>query len=499
MISPELRTRMQDMLDGELSAEELAALEAELLENAEARAAFRRLAWLHSDLEVMYAGRKAASAPGIVPLDRLMTRQRKRIVRAAFGAAAAAVLIMAAVLAVKSVPAAPLAGFRTTADADFTIIHDGAPAGITSMQELKVGSGLELRTGRVEAKFRSGVRVVIDAPCGLRVLAKDRVAISHGSAWFEVPPAAKGFTVETAAFTVVDLGTAFGIDATVTGRPEVHVGRGAVEVTSRVESVKTMTLKEGEALQADGQGQLRAIEFDAHRFAATLPYAEGLVGHWEFEGVPNGLVADSSGYGHLGRLEGGAKTVTDPERGQVLRLDGAGARRGWVDLDSVKPIPNLLAHRGVTLAIWVRRDNYTAGKGGDFVGALALGRDGHTPIASIGVNNAGAITCYIEGDGGADQVHVKSADGVVPDEVWTHLAVTFDRANNVARMYRNGVQTGGDVDISIVGDGELDWAAAQVGTLAPGGHVNWDFRGRLDDARVYDRPLRPEEIAELAR
>jgi hypothetical protein len=35
--------------------------------------------------------------------------------------------------------------------------------------------------------------------------------------------------------------------------------------------------------------------------------------------------------------------------------------------------------------------------------------------------------------------------------------------------------------------------------MAAPGHPNWDFRGMIDDARIYDRPLLPEEIAELAR
>ena len=506
MIPPELTAQIQRMLDGELSAGELATLEAELLANAEAREVFRRLAWLHSDLEFVHLGKKGVGDAGIVPIDRIIARQRKRVAKVSLGLAAAILLIAALVFSLKSIPEVPIATFRTSPGADFIMTLGNADDEGPQIQELTAGTRLNLRTGRLEGNFRSGVRVVIEAPCELRVLAMERVAIIDGSAWFEVPPAAKGFTVETEAFTVVDLGTAFGIDAAGDHQHEVHVARGVVEVSSRVEGGQTAVLKEGEARRIDGQGKLRTIDFDAERFPTNLPPAEGLVGHWEFNSARNGLVPDSSGNGHLGLLRGEAEIVRDPERGDVLRLGGPTGGAGRVDLDAVTPIPDLLAHRGLTLALWVKREPYTAGRSpdptlgpGDLVGALSLGVGGDHPIASIGVNNTGGLTGFIEGDGDADQVHLRSADGLVADGVWTHLAVTFDRGSDVAKYYVNGVQVGGSFDISAVGDGTLDWNGANVGTMAAPGHPNWDFLGKIDDARIYDRPLLPEEIAELAR
>ena len=505
MIPPELTAQIQRMLDGELSAGELATLEAELLANPEAREVFRRLAWLHSDLEFVHMGKKGVGDAGIVPIERIVARQRQRVAKFALGLAAAILMISALVFSLKIIPEAPLATFRTSPGADFIILRENADDEGPQAQELTAGTQLNLRTGRLEGNFRSGVRVVIEAPCEMRILAMDRVAIRDGSAWFEVPPAAKGFTVETEAFTVVDLGTAFGIDAATAGRHEVHVARGVVEVSSRVEGGQTAVLKEGEARRIDGQGDLRMIEFDAERFPTALPATEGLVGQWEFDSARNGLVPDSSGNGHLGRLRGETEIVSDPERGQVLRVGGP-TGSGRVDLDSVTPIPDLLAHRGLTLALWVKRDPYNASQHpdptlgpGDLVGALSLGVGGDHPIASIGVNNSGGLTGFIEGDGDADQVHLRSADGLVVDGEWTHLAVTFDRGTDLARFYVNGVQVGGSFDISAVGDGTLDWNGANVGTMAAPGHPNWDFHGKIDDARIYDRPLLPEEIAELAR
>jgi len=497
MIPPEFTAQIQRMLDGDLTVGELATLEAELLGNAESREVFRRMAWLHSDLEIVHSGRKAIADAGIVPIDRIMTRQRKRIVRVALGLAAVITLISVLILSLYRIPEVPLASFRTSPGADFTIIREGGDD-VPQLQELTEDSRLKLRTGRVEANFSSGVRLVIEAPCDLQVLAKDRVSISEGVAWFEVPSAAKGFTVETAALTVVDLGTAFGVDAAADGRHEVHVTRGVVEVTALFEGGETQTLKEGEARRVDEQGGMHTIEFDAGRFPTTLASSKGLVGHWEFESAPKGLTPDSSGNGHLGRFEGGAEIVSDPERGQVLRLRGAGAQQGWVDIDSVTPIPNLLPHRGLTLAAWIKR-NPRSSTEQNFEFVIGLGQEQDYPIATLSVDR-GVVNGFIEGDGGSDQVRV-TGKRAVTDGVWTHIAITYDRGKNEALAYVNGVAQASPEDISVVGDGELDWSAGVIGRslrlLRP--NEQRYFGGLIDDVRIYDRPLDPKEIAELTK
>jgi hypothetical protein len=231
---------------------------------------------------------------------------------------------------------------------------------------------------------------------------------------------------------------------------------------------------------------------------AGVPASAALIAHYQFEGD----FTDSTGNGHTGITVGSGLIVADPERGNVYYnpTTASPSPRSYLNIDGTVTIPTLPADAGLTLTVWVRRDVYTAGStvpSGNLVAALALGTGGDAPIASIGVNNSGAIVSYIEGSGGADQVFMSSANGLVTNEVWTHLAVTFDRVNNVGRLYLNGVQTGSDFDISIVGDGPLDWAGANIGTLAAPGHPNFDFQGHIDDARIYDEVLTASQIAAL--
>jgi len=491
MTSPDLQPQIQRMLDGEITPGELAALERELLENEESREVYRRLAWLHSDLELTYGGQ--ATVAKVVPVELIIVRQRKRMVKVAMYAAAAIVMISVVLLSLSQIPEKPIAAFRTTPGSDFTLTHDRAYEDTPQGQILITGSKLHLRKGSLEGVFESGTRMVIEAPCELRVIAKDRVALDRGTAWFEVPQEAIGFTVETTGLTVVDLGTEFGVESSPTGRDEVHVILGAVQVTARVKGGETQTLREGEAIRAVDRGQLETIEIDAKRFATTLPAANGLIAHWEFEDSGNArLISDSSGNGHGGRLQGGAGIVADPVRGRVLSLSGIDSSGDMVDIDSIKNIPNLHPHRGLTLAAWIKLPaDGTTDKLYAYV--IGLGEEGDHPIATLGIFN-GVVNSFIEGLG---QVQV-TGDTPVRHGAWTHIAVTFDRMEDRAITYVDGVAQASAKDISTVGDDELDWNFGTIGRTLGSRHRQ-HFGGLVDDVRIYDRSLSAKEITDLAK
>ncbi len=504
MIPPDLPSQIQRMLDGELSAGELTALESELLENEESRELYRKLATLHSDLEVMHSGQSTLIKTNIIPFDIVEAKQRKKIFKGAMIAAAAVLIISVLIMHFTQIPEQPIASFRTTPSSDFSLTHDLADDDAPVGQVLAVGSKLHLRNGTLESKFESGVRAVIEAPCILRVLADDRVAVDQGVAWFEVPEEAVGFTVETKELTVVDLGTAFGVDSSPgAGNDEVHVTRGAVEVTARIDGGKSETLREGEARQVTKIGELKAIKIDPDHFVTSLPINEGLslglIAHWDFETQSDGITPDSSGNGHSGRLEGKAQIVTDAERGNVLSLSGFKSNGDGVDIDSVTEIPTLLEHRGVTFTAWIKR-NSDASAGFRHGYIVALGASEDSPIMTLGINKSNRrVIGYIEGDGASDQVEVVG-DSSISNGVWTHVAVTYDRANNKAFTYVNGKAQRSATNISRVGEGPLDWKFGTIGRNLD--HLDSNdrfFGGLIDDVRIYDRPLSPEEIANLAK
>ncbi|MEJ2720869.1 MAG: putative Ig domain-containing protein, partial [bacterium] len=70
---------------------------------------------------------------------------------------------------------------------------------------------------------------------------------------------------------------------------------------------------------------------------------------------------------------------------------------------------------------------------------------------------------------------------------WYFVAVTFDDATDVMRLYKNGVM----VDTAVVTVAVTD-ATISIGSFGYGNGYMW--KGTLDDIRVYDRALSPPQI-----
>ena len=507
MNNSELEENVSRLLDGDLSPDELAALEEELLENGESREIYRRMARVHSILETRYRARDFLGKVAVVPIERIVSRQRRRLVKIAVGSAAAIALLWGLLLWQFQVPDSPVARFEATPGADFTLVHESPTDGETIEGPIfAVGSSLVLREGVLEGNFFSGVRIIMEAPCKFQVIGEGRVSLDRGVAWFEIPQEAVGFTVETDQLEVVDLGTSFGVYSRADDGDEVHVTSGSVSLKPRVGGAKAVTLRTNEARRVDQSGNLQKIPASSQKFMTGLPLSKGLVARWDFEKESDGVTSDATGNGHSGRMEGQAEIVSDPERGKVLSLSGLKSKADGVNIDAFRELPGLSPYQGITLSAWIKR-NPDASAGGLHAYVLGLGGSGDDPVATLGVKPlSNLVTGFIEGENGNDhQVHV-TGDFAVKDGVWTHLAVTYDRRKNQAVTYVNGKAQRRVTDISRVGDGRLDWRFGVIGRtpdvgLSPGLNRSDEryFGGLIDDVRIYDRALAPKEIKALVR
>ena len=110
---------------------------------------------------------------------------------------------------------------------------------------------LELIEGMATLKFKSGAEVVMEAPVSLEVVSAMECRIKSGTVVADVPPQAKGFTVQTPDTRVVDFGTRFGVSASEDGKCLVHVISGLVEV-NRKEQTEPKKLRTGERVDFGG-------------------------------------------------------------------------------------------------------------------------------------------------------------------------------------------------------------------------------------------------------
>lgn len=141
----------------------------------------------------------------------------------------------------------------------------------------EVGSGLaaarklDLASGLVEITFDNGARIVLEGPSKFEMSGPKGGVLGSGSLTARVPLELKGFTVETAGLTVVDLGTEFGVRALESGDAEVHVFDGAVEAAVKHGKPQKVTLGKHQAVECDAAtGSLVDVVFDEDRFVRDV-------------------------------------------------------------------------------------------------------------------------------------------------------------------------------------------------------------------------------------
>ncbi len=141
---------------------------------------------------------------------------------------------------------------------------------------VRVGSALEpgwlrLESGLAQVVFYSGARVVIEGPAELHLVSPTEAVCPLGRLLAEVPQPARGFRLKTEHLKVVDLGTAFGIDAT-RDRTEVHVFKGKVELLPG--AAAKQSLGEGQAGAVQGNTPLRLMAASAAAFTSLFEFQE---------------------------------------------------------------------------------------------------------------------------------------------------------------------------------------------------------------------------------
>ena len=247
-----------------------------------------------------------------------------------------------------------------------------------------------------------------------------------------------------------------------------------------------------------------AEDRDAAMLAALV---NGLVAHWPFEEdttdtAPGGVSRDD------GMLIGTARLVPGEgvDGGGALALDGA---NGYVAVD-VTDRPDLMGlTKRRTVAVWFRSSEVNPAR--------------RQVLYEEGGEDRG-INLYLQGGqviaGGWNKPNHQShwtgtflrsrrllrADGSY-DNRWHHVAVVLDGSERVRNgaftLYLDGKRVASGHGSQLWNHGDpAGIGAANEWTHYSGGSTNVSganvLRGLLDDLRVYDRPLDPDEIAFLA-
>ncbi len=221
--------------DEKLSVEETAALEAELRADAAARAFFAKA--LHQRAELSFDDSwhtQAASAP----VGRAATAKPVWW-RHAITAAAAACVTFGFVW-LQSGRDGTVATLIRAQQCQWA----GSSLPTVEGARLKPGM-LDLIEGLAVLRFDSGAELVLEAPATVEVLDGMNCKLRRGTLVAEVPPQAKGFSIDTKDAKVIDWGTKFGLSAGEDGKYMVQVLEGLVEVDDK-SGAATKKLEKGQ-------------------------------------------------------------------------------------------------------------------------------------------------------------------------------------------------------------------------------------------------------------
>ncbi|HSI61666.1 MAG TPA: LamG-like jellyroll fold domain-containing protein, partial [Candidatus Saccharimonadia bacterium] len=364
-----------------------------------------------------------------------------------------------------------------------------------------------------------GASVTLEGRSELEIVSVNEAKCAHGQMRVHVPPHARGFKLTTPDAEVVDLGTEFGLKVSETGRAEVHVFDGEVEVLPNQATAK-LSVKQGAGWDAangvasspvsasSSFADLTALRAQT-RNSDEQRLAEWRKGMTQFLEDPRLLV----GYTfepanewerrvenkHPGAEEGSHGSIVGA-RWVPGRWQGKRALEFKSPGDRVRlTVPG--EHQAITLAAWVQvggidrrynslflTDTWQPGNPHwQFVhaGSFALGI--HEPQSSHGLQHV-----------------YYSPEMFGPDKlgVWYHVASTFDMRTGVGRHFVNGrlvtEYTSPDVkpgEKIIIGNGELgNWGLPEGSK--PRTEVR-TFNGCMDEFLLFREALAPEEISRL--
>jgi hypothetical protein len=112
----------------------------------------------------------------------------------------------------------------------------------------------QLTSGSVDLLFSDGAKVSVGGPAAFELKSTRHLHLESGQLVANISDEALGFTVTSPRSEVIDLGTEFGLSVDETGRTDVHVLDGLVEVLPAQpgDAAGGVTIAEGQARRFDG-------------------------------------------------------------------------------------------------------------------------------------------------------------------------------------------------------------------------------------------------------
>lgn len=384
-------------------------------------------------------------------------------------------------------------------------------------RNLQTGAGLaagwlRIKTGTIQVELISGASVLIEGPAAFELISPLKTFCKYGKVRASVPEQAQGFTIETSRLNVVDLGTEFSLSLDASGKGQVQVIDGLVEIHSSDKQAppqSIQSLKTGEGALFDQQGtiqrsndlvvpfinpeelshlakqqqELQFKQWQQHnRKTKTDPT---LIAYYDFEESSNWL-----------------RTLHNKSQKHASSTDGAIVGCQWTSgrwpekralefkrtSDRVRlQIPG--TYQSLTLMAWVRIEGFER-----WLSSLML-TDGYNPgNPHWQLSDKGEMILGVKTGAGKNYF---SPVVLKPTDLgrWIFLVTVYDHQNKEVIHYLDGLPVSHH---KIENPIPLVIGPAEIGNWRPqehtGAHSIRSLNGRLDEFALFGRALSAEDI-----
>ncbi|RLF31589.1 MAG: hypothetical protein DRM98_05350, partial [Thermoplasmata archaeon] len=265
------------------------------------------------------------------------------------------------------------------------------------------------------------------------------------------------------------------VNDSVNNVSEIYHFTTTVDSTPPTVTWESPTPADGAAVNNDWV-YLNTTITDATNTSAFFDWNNSLVGYWSFDYYNSTHVFDNSTYGNDGTFQGtnfGVNNITTGKFGKALSFDG---------VDDYVEVPDSVSLRitgDLTIETWIYPKN------------IAQGRQGivfkhYNYEYEVIMEPSGKISFY-HGDGTWEEIQ-EPAGMVVTENQWNHVVITRIMSPKRIYFYLNGIYKGYD--------DYTDTPAPSSNPVIIGERTvsNYNFNGTIDEVRIYNRALSPEEI-----
>lgn len=377
---------------------------------------------------------------------------------------------------------------------------------------------LTWQAGLIQLEFYGGATVIAEGPASLEILDDARVICRSGRLRAHVPEPARGFVVLAPTVELVDLGTEFGIDVATNGSTEVHVFDGKVELYEARSNRDRQTRRElnaGDAVALNPQGHAQAIAPRSEDFVTSsrlnrLTDARRRAQLDDWKRFRDSLQHDDRivAFFPFDHVVGDDRTLTGfAAGGQTLEGAIVGcewAEGRWPDkaaLQFKRPgdrvrvsIPGQF--ESLTYSTWLRLDGLDRR-----FNSLMLTDGFATNAPHWQIRQDGRMILGVRHKGGAHDYNTDPIFDLSRLGQWVHLATVFDAPRSQVRHYVNG-HLATQEPIQKVATGQLTIGSATIGNWSQAGpkHESTKIRnlnGRIDELIVFGEALSAEEIRHI--